>query len=355
MSRPDADFQIQFLEYIQRLLDGGVFTATYKYALLMALADLSVEKGRDDDSPLPLEACDVAQKFIIYYSRQARPYNSQGNDDEGILHQNTDRQAAVINRVREAIPQYAAQGYDQLARQLQMDRHLLSSVTKTVAEMPLWKLQTIGNQQEEDFLYPNLGSGRSFELRPGIAFCFRKFHGFIYRLAQDGWIRFVRQRPQNQYLLGEVSDLGDFMFGRNRATLTPYKSFLQDLQNGRCFYCQSNASSGDVDHFIPWSWYNLDLGHNFVLACASCNRQKRDHLASPGHLENWLMRNEGHAVELVSFFDRSKLPYDLNRSMLIAHWAYERVASTGGQTWAHGRQFQRIAAEDGWSFPKTFS
>lgn len=51
--RPSSSFQLEFLNYIQRLLDGGGFTATYKFALLMALADLAVESGIEGPSPLP--------------------------------------------------------------------------------------------------------------------------------------------------------------------------------------------------------------------------------------------------------------------------------------------------------------
>ena len=42
---PSAEKQIEFLINIQRLLKEGAFVATYKYALLTALADLCVEKG----------------------------------------------------------------------------------------------------------------------------------------------------------------------------------------------------------------------------------------------------------------------------------------------------------------------
>jgi hypothetical protein len=38
---PTSDEQIQFMVHIQRLLDEGLFTASYKFALLLALADLS--------------------------------------------------------------------------------------------------------------------------------------------------------------------------------------------------------------------------------------------------------------------------------------------------------------------------
>ena len=41
--------------------------------------------------------------------------------------------------------------------------------------MPLWKLQTIGREQV-DFLYANTRTGRTIGLRPGVAFCFPKFH-----------------------------------------------------------------------------------------------------------------------------------------------------------------------------------
>ena len=46
------EFQLAFLNKIQRLFAEGDFTASYKYALLIAIADIAVESGRDDDQPL---------------------------------------------------------------------------------------------------------------------------------------------------------------------------------------------------------------------------------------------------------------------------------------------------------------
>ena len=43
MTPPTADEQVAFLANLQRLLAEGSFVATYKHALLLALADLSVE------------------------------------------------------------------------------------------------------------------------------------------------------------------------------------------------------------------------------------------------------------------------------------------------------------------------
>jgi hypothetical protein len=73
--------------------------------------------------------------------------------------------------------------------------------------MLLWKLQTVGRERL-DSLYANTGSGNTITLRPGVAFCFRKFHPLISDLIRGAWSRYVRQ--QNLEVLGESADLRDF-------------------------------------------------------------------------------------------------------------------------------------------------
>lgn len=341
MLRPAADFQIDFLAYLQRLFAEGEFTATYKFALLMALADLAVEKGMDDDRPLQLTDRDSAKKFIRYYSRQVRPFPPGGpNAGASILHQNTGPQAAVVNRVLEAQGPYSWSEGSTTSRLLR-DSTLVSQVAQVVRVMPLWKLQALGGEVV-DFLYPNVGKGSLIELRPGICFCFRRFHGFVHRMAQENWIRFIRERQKNQAILGGKSDLETFLFGTGRGNLEPYRPLLMDLQSGRCFYCAKELKSGEVDHFIPWSRYSVDLGHNFVLACRSCNGHKGDMLAAPGHLENWWRRNEDRGRIMTEFFDFRTLPHDLPGIKWIARWAYEQAAATGGKGWVAGTERQDI-------------
>ena len=77
MSQPTPEFQIQFLPSLQRLLSEGLFVATYKYALLIGLADICVEQGRDDDAPLEVPTRLIAEKFIRYYWRQSMPFVPQ--------------------------------------------------------------------------------------------------------------------------------------------------------------------------------------------------------------------------------------------------------------------------------------
>ena len=99
--------QIRFLLNFQRLLTGGQFSATYKYALLTALADLAVELGNDSGVEMELSIRGIAEKFTEYYWRQAAPYTpSKAATGSSVLLQNSDRQAAVIRRVGEFRKRY---------------------------------------------------------------------------------------------------------------------------------------------------------------------------------------------------------------------------------------------------------
>jgi hypothetical protein len=46
------------------LLSDGLFTATYKYALLSALADLSIEHGDDSSEALQLSLFAICEEFF---------------------------------------------------------------------------------------------------------------------------------------------------------------------------------------------------------------------------------------------------------------------------------------------------
>jgi hypothetical protein len=51
VSPPTPAERVQFLVNLQELLAEGGFVATYKFALLLALTDLSVELGDDSGAP----------------------------------------------------------------------------------------------------------------------------------------------------------------------------------------------------------------------------------------------------------------------------------------------------------------
>ena len=93
--------ELKFLRKLQRLLAEGDFSATYKFALLNALADLSLELTPAADGSLRVPVSVIAEKFIEYYWPQARPYRAV--DGTGVvLLQNAGRQATVISALAAA-------------------------------------------------------------------------------------------------------------------------------------------------------------------------------------------------------------------------------------------------------------
>jgi hypothetical protein len=213
LSSPDPSEQIRFLTNIQRLLSEGLFTATYKYALIAALADLSVELGDDSGDPLPLATFAIAEKFVEYYWRHSMPYATA--NEARVLRQNTGRPATILSLIAEARRVHTA-SLPGLMRDGRAWPRLVRRIKAVVEGQPLWKLQTMGSEKL-NFLYgPSDGKG-SIELRPGVAFCFRQFYSLIQDAVRSAWLRDVRSL--NNDLLGETVDLREFLFGAERNAL----------------------------------------------------------------------------------------------------------------------------------------
>lgn len=218
MNVPTPEEQLRFLTNIQRLLTEGQFVATYKYALLLALADLSVEQGDDSGDALPVALHEIAEKFIHYYWRQAAPYPGAGGAE--VLLQNTGGQAAIINRLivaRSVSAACLAEAKFCMAEWRSLGR----DVAQTVKMMPLWKLQTLG-RQTLPFLYDNRLEGGKIVLKEGVAFNLRRFYDLLRNLIEGAWVRDVRAIRRNQAHLGLTSDLSEFMFGSGRETGTSF-------------------------------------------------------------------------------------------------------------------------------------
>jgi hypothetical protein len=344
MAAPSSDEQVKFLLRVQRLLAEGSFVATYKHALLLSIADICIEKGDDSGDRLWITSGELAEKFIAYYWRQSVPYHPLGRSG-AILKQNTGRQAAVISSIIKAREAYGG-SLPRLKTNSAAWRKLTREVAETIRVMPLWKLQTIGRGRIEFLYNHDPREGRNILLKEGVCFCFRLFYGLIHELVCGAWLRFVRSVAENRQLLGDSTDLSDFMFGSSRAPLDVYKPVLIEYQDGRCFYClRPLRDKTDVDHFIPWSRYPVDLGHNFVLAHGSCNTQKSDRLAAVEHLERWCDRNKRHGQYLVSAFQERNIVHDEHTSWQITGWAYSQAQAAGSLVWLHGNELVALSPE----------
>lgn len=330
MTGPSAEDQLKFIVYIQRILDEGSFVATYKFALLMALADYAVENGDDTGHPVQLTTHDIAESFVDYYWRQAVPF-THGNQNAPVrvLKQGTGKQPVILSRVITLHGRFNG-SLSAARKDVNTWRSFLRKVASTIEQMPLWKLQVVG-RTVVPFLYIQHGRGNIIDLQPGAIFNFRRFYDLIRSLVQIAWLRHVRMLNQN--FLGEA-DLAEFLFGSERTALPGLRAILEELQSGECFYCQGRLREGcDVDHFIPWSRYPLDLGHNFVLAHSTCNRCKRDFLAAPCHLEKWQKRNQLHGSTLGHEFDVRGILHNQQATEKIAFWAYSQAEGAYANLW----------------------
>ncbi len=191
--QPSYEVQVQFLLHVQRLLDEGLFTATYKDALLPALADIAVESGDETGAALTVSVSRIAEKYIAYYWRHAVPYVAPAAGAGLILQQNTDRQAAIVTAIAEARRNYPT--LTELQRDLRAWRRLVARVTSYFWEQPLWRLQRTRGEVF-DFLYENRDIGTrvdAIELRPGVAFCLRRFHVLLTQMIRSAWLAYVRK------------------------------------------------------------------------------------------------------------------------------------------------------------------
>ena len=335
---PSPNEQLVFLDHIQRLFEEGEFVATYKFALLLVITELAVERGRDSSDELVLPYAVIADKFLELYWPQAAPYAGGGHT--GILLQNKGQQAATITLLHNLRGSYGT------LPKARTSGEWPAAIRKTVAMlkiMPLWRLQVL-RRQHVNFLYVR-GPGESIQLLPGVMYNLRKFHGLLQQLCRNAWISHIRANSQNVPIIGQASDLEQALFGTNRASLAATRPLLRDLQSDTCFYYQDPLrNSGEVDHFIPWSRYPRDLGQNFVLAHQVCNNDKRDLLASTRHLAKWRTRNVIHATTLTRELG-SHFICDDSTMLRVALWTYSHAYATGSQAWVGRKQVSALTRE----------
>jgi hypothetical protein len=333
---------IRFLENLQLLLAESRTNSTYKYALLITLADICVEDApADDRAELTIPITRIAEKFLDLYWRHGLPYGSGVRDiGGGVLRQNRGGQADVINRVDALRRTF---GSPALARRRGPWQRETTRLAQHLKRMPLWRLQRLRTTTLE-FLYPEDRHAEEITLRPGIAACFRRFHTLVVRLVQAEWMSFLYSLPGNQTILGNSGDLADFLFGPQRETLARARTILAELQGGKCFYChQPIGGPGEVDHFIPWSRYPRNLVHNLVLADRRCNGAKSDVLAGEKHRRHWMSHAETNDSALSEIGATIGLPADRLAAVHIADWCYSEARRLGADVWIIGKSYARLA------------
>lgn len=294
MSEQDA---IAFGEKVLALLDQGAFTATYKYAVLLALIDVCLEKadhrGRPGVDVYPRE---LALRVIELYWPQARPYGTAGED-------------AVILRQNSSNPFLYDIGWD------------------------------LGVRRRDFFERPQEFGIR---LRPGVGEHLVRLAGLLRPLVQQQWAdRIVRWNRKVIPELEERDNLEVFLFGAGRANLGPVRLGLVEAQKRRCLYCQEELSKTvHVDHFLPWARYPDDGIHNLVATHRRCNTSKGAALATPSHVEAWSARFHRSDVRecLERVAAKRRWPAHAERTLSVARAVYLRLPADA-RLWLAGDEF----------------
>ncbi len=336
---PSPEAQLAFIAKLQRLFAEGDFTATYKFALVIALADLAVEIGADDGEALHLANRAIATKFIELYWQQMAPYsNGRAGTEAGVLAQNNGAPAAVISAILDFRRGNTAASA-QAARSTPGFDALLTKVTQTVSAQPIIYLQNLGGQTDQ-FLYRR--EPGAIVLQPGVMYCLRRFQPLVQQLARTHWVSHVKRNRRNVPLLGEDDDLESFLFETSRQTLAVIGSGLRLLTSSHCFYCGAKVGEADVDHFVPFSLYPRDLMHNFVHAHPACNRSKSDTLAAKPHLERWLEHVSKNDDALQEVGHAAGRTADLDSCRAVVRWGYANALSSGAQAWLRAGSYEPV-------------
>jgi len=332
--------QLDFIAYIQRLLVEGDFSATYKFALLHAIADVCVEQPLlSEQSELVIELSTLADKLITLYWHHAMPFSSEQSGESALLKQNTGAQSKVISVLFEC-QQNNIRNFRQL-KQSSFYKPTFNAAMATLKSGPLWRLQILA-KQEECFLYPHTNNSQFITLNAGIASCFRRFYDLVVYLAKNAWLQKIQSIKHNQALIGPQSQLQEFLFGVDRSALTKAKPVLVELQSSTCFYCQKPMKNDvEVDHFIPFSRYANDLGHNFVAAHRACNNNKRDFLAAQQHRERWHNQNLVVNSQIISNELGAYFHCDVDKSLAVSNWAYQVAQANSAKLWLGKNSFEQ--------------
>jgi hypothetical protein len=347
---------IALAERVLAVLDQGSFSATYKYALFMAILDLTIEKTTAGGPPTSLTTRELAEEVIELYWPHASPYEPVRR----VLRQGggqVDHQAEIVRAI-DRFRQEVAGAPEELhfrARLAQPKKYeqLVRFVEWKLIEMPIPRLQVMG-RTEDRFLYEYSwdqsitrapvsayqdGKPGTFDnrllLKPGVAERLVRLNGVLRPIIQREWAVMVASMNS----LPEAT-LETFLFGADRIPLDPVRQPLRELQANRCFYCDGRiAGACEVDHFIPWARYPDNGLDNLVAAHGRCNSNKRDHLAATEHLERWRQRTNTVGDLLGVLGIRLRWGRNPGRSLGVAATLYGRIPA-GARLWRTGSEFE---------------
>jgi len=334
---------IGLAEQVLAVLEDGKFSATYKYALFLALTDLCIENGASTDQAPAFTTRQLARRVLDIYWSHSREFPRKG-----VLRQS----GSGIHRIVKWVEAFRRDcGIDDLVPLRTLEsmaefQTLLDKVEAKLIEDPIPRLQVLQGRPVP-FLYDcpwtlpitprtvrhmvreGRGPSNVLQLRPGVAEGLIRLNGVLRPLVEREWAR--RVAKLNSFA---EADVHEFLFDSPRLNTSPLRSHLRRMQSGRCFFCaQSLDGQVHVDHFLPRARYADDSIDNLVLSDSTCNSAKKALLPSAAHVSNWVARfADPRLDEVVSSTGWSR---DRSVSINVATALYRRLPE-GARLW-HAR------------------
>ena len=347
MSRPFAGVEdsLAFAEKVFSLLDETRYTTTYKLAVLLALMDLCLENTTaSGDSPDVVTTRQLAEKVAELYWPHTLPFGSVRTP--ALLRQGSKGQAEIVSYIEQFRSRLQDGSVPLIKVRTTANRaysRLLDQIEWKLIEMPLPRLQSIGTTSDR-FIYEinwdkeiayrdvfhyqkrQTGFDNRILLRPRVGEYLVRLNGLLRPLLHRRWARMVATFNDQ-----EDSRLEEFLFGAQRIDLSPTRTPLWEIQDGRCFYCQErirDAKQSHIDHFIPWSRYRENGLANLVVADAKCNESKSNSFVAIEHVDHWLNRFRKQcsiASDLQTLADALRWDLSDQRTLNVTRALYVRL------------------------------
>jgi len=267
-------------------------TSTLKFALARAILD--EVRQPDDRIPLIISREQLAHRLVQYYWYQVRQFRLKQASA-------ANQEPNVVRRIR---------GLDTSSK-MKWDRTVpqIEAIVSYVAKH--------GFDEVIPRFHGAVG-GSIFRVKPGCGIVVsehqrafvRTFGSLLMQTVLAGWAAQVERYNYAPRVLAKVS-----FDGRRRTGTNKWAGALRRLENA-CFYCRVQGPRvAHVDHVIPWSFLFDDAAWNLVLACSSCNNQKRDSIPESRFLLALCNRNKsltgGEIDEFAKSvrFSTTQLPY----------------------------------------------
>ncbi len=336
------DAALAFIERILTLLETTRYSTTYKLATLLAIIDVAAETGvTAPDGTMTVSGRDIGRRVLELYWPHSEPFTASRDAMPVVLRQSphNDIPAKLAHyRVAHQLPAGVSVA---AAQRVHPDdwAKLERKIVHIVIRMPIPKLQrfSTGTTIKEDrFIYEfgwvdevaateidTQGFDDRVILCPNVGEWLVRLAGLLRPAIQTKWLALIARR--NTAVLDQ-HQLDEFFFGAQRVSLRPVTNALMDVQDGRCFYCDSKiVAKIAIDHFLPWARHPLNFLDNLAATHAGCNTRKSASLAALDHVERWIERFDDCSnayAEMRAVADATNWPRNPTRTLAAGRAMY---------------------------------